>query len=617
LHRTIDHLLILGAVCAITFWNIFYNGFHLDDAFRVVNNPGVQEFWPPWRHFVDPSTCAHLPRLVQYRPLLPLSLSVNYAIAGDSVAGYHIGNLVLQFLASSAVYMFVRELLTHWSKVEYPRHAALLVAVLFAVHPVSGIPVNYICGRDLLMMQMFLFASLTTYARMRRLGETRGRWTLTLVLLLLSLLAKKNAVVAPALVFFFDFLLAGASLQKRGIWRRTAMFTGAVAALLLFIRFGLGFSDYGNVVTHGEWRYASAQAQHHVFHYLRNFLWPFPIRVLPADPIETWKQLAGGAFILTALIGAGCWRKRRPLLAFSIIGYAAMLAVTSSIIPMHSEIVPYRAYPSGAFLFLFAGSVLLAKGRLGVLVLSAAAVYFSAASMLANTTWRDSVTLLRHTTNHGANFIAYAMLAERLPFGAEKVRMFEKAIELSPEFVGAHLGLAMTDVRMGRTKAGLDRLQEWVGNAPENAQVRYAAGRILSMAGKTSAASAQAAIAVRLDPDNTEYRHIAGQLAIDAEQYAQAYEILQPLLDYRPDYKHTRLHAGTALRNLKRAREAIPLLSRYVTAHADNPAGWYELGRAAMSLNDWNGARQAFGRCLGLDAGYRDARQRLSECQGR
>jgi tetratricopeptide (TPR) repeat protein len=616
-NRPFDHFLILAAACIFTFWNTFHNGFHLDDAFRVLNNPGVQEFWPPWRHFVDPSTCSHLPRLVQYRPMLPLSLSINYAIAGDSVVGYHIGNLLLQFLASSAVFLFVRELFTHWSKVQYPRHAALLVAVLFAVHPVSGIPVNYVCGRDLLMMQMFLFASLTCYARMRRLGETKGRWVLSLALLLLALLSKKNAVVIPALVLFFDLLLARDSIMSRGLWRRAGIFAGVVALLLCYIKFGLDFSDYENVATHSPMRYAAAQGQHHVFHYLRNFVWPFSIHVLPAEPVETWKQVAGIGFILASLAGIWIWWKTQPMRAFCIVGYAALIAVTSSVIPMHSEIVPYRAYPSGAFLFLFAVTILSRKGRLGMAALSAMAIYFAMATISTNRTWHDSVSLLRHSVEQGANNIAYGMLAERLPIGAEKEKMFLKAIELEPGFTGAHLGLAMTHVKMGKTQEGLDRLQEWVGRAPNNAQVRYAAGRILSMAGKVIAAASQSEIAMGLDPDNSEYRHMAGKLAVEAKRYAKAFEILKPLLDYRPDYRATRFHAGVALRNMDRANDAIILLEHYAATHGGGAKALYELGRAKMSVSDWRGAAQAFKGCLLADPAFGDARQKLAECQRR
>ena len=71
-------ILVLASVLAYS--NTLENGFQFDDLYRVQGNPGVQEFWSPLRHFADESTSATLPRLRQYRPLLPLSLSVNYGV---------------------------------------------------------------------------------------------------------------------------------------------------------------------------------------------------------------------------------------------------------------------------------------------------------------------------------------------------------------------------------------------------------------------------------------------------------------------------------------------------------------------------------------------------------
>jgi hypothetical protein len=54
-------LIVLAA--GVAFHNIFQNSFHLDDFYRVVGNPGIQQVHPVWRHFVDPSTSTTLPRI--------------------------------------------------------------------------------------------------------------------------------------------------------------------------------------------------------------------------------------------------------------------------------------------------------------------------------------------------------------------------------------------------------------------------------------------------------------------------------------------------------------------------------------------------------------------------
>ena len=77
---------LLVLLPALVFANTLRNGYHLDDFYRVVGNPELERFWPPHRHFLDPRTSATLPHLVQYRPLLPLSLSVDVALADEPPA---------------------------------------------------------------------------------------------------------------------------------------------------------------------------------------------------------------------------------------------------------------------------------------------------------------------------------------------------------------------------------------------------------------------------------------------------------------------------------------------------------------------------------------------------
>ena len=222
---------------------------------------------------------------------------------------------------------------------------------------------------------------------------------------------------------------------------------------------------------------------------------------------------------------------------------------------------------------------------------------------------------MRHSIAHGGNNIAYGSLAEKLPIGPEKELMFRKAIELEPNFIGAHLGLAMTHVRMGKQEAGLARLQEWVNRAPDNPQVLYAAGRILAMAKRYDDAIRLSEAAVEFAPGNLEYRYTAGSIAMEAQRFGKVLELLGPILQSNPGYKLTGLFLGSALVQLGRGREAIPVLVVFVTRYGLDPRGWYELGRAKMSVEDWRGAAEAFEGCLRAAPDFPDASAQLATCR--
>lgn len=83
-----------------------------------------------------------------YRPLLPLSLSLSYALHGLHVRGYHLLNLVAHLLAATVFYLAFARLLAFVAREERPRARdrllAALAAAIFVVHPISGMSVNYL-----------------------------------------------------------------------------------------------------------------------------------------------------------------------------------------------------------------------------------------------------------------------------------------------------------------------------------------------------------------------------------------------------------------------------------------------------------------------------------------
>ena len=82
-------LLVLASL--LVFSNVYENSFQLDDYYLIKNNPGIHKVSPITRHFTDPTTISRLERITQYRPMLPLSMSISYYFSGDSLAGYHAG----------------------------------------------------------------------------------------------------------------------------------------------------------------------------------------------------------------------------------------------------------------------------------------------------------------------------------------------------------------------------------------------------------------------------------------------------------------------------------------------------------------------------------------------
>jgi tetratricopeptide (TPR) repeat protein len=629
--------------CLLVFRNTLHNTFALDDYYRVVDNPGIQEFWPPWRHFIEPHTMATLDRITQYRPLLPLSLSIDYALAGNDPVVHHAGNLALQIVASLLVFFLAIELLRHWSRARLTDHqralAAGFAALLFGVHPVSGIAVNYIAARDLLLMQVFFLGALLAYARMRRLGESTRRWTVVGTLIAASLLAKTNLVVAPLLLLAFDIALAGASLRDRRVWLRTAAATGIVLAFFLATRVILGFSDLVQVVAQGQaiLPYAVTQARLHLFHYLPNFWWPFSIRLLPAvepatlQDYRTWMSLA---FILASLILAwwlgripgrhAAWKsgkpvpRRAPLIAFCIVAYWILMIPESSLLPLHQAAADYRPYPGSAFLFLaFATiTVQLLRARTAFALLGVFALYTGVVSWALNRNWRTGEQLWTHSVRHGADAIAHLNLAMSIPTKSDPrvQKHMEEALRLSPNFVLAHINLCLVQVDLGLAAQGLQRCEHAVRLQPNWAQSHYWLATAYRRAGRPFDAVHASTAAIRLDPNNVEYHY---QAALDAQLVKDWVLSLEHATHVRArvrDYKELRFVRGFALQMLHRHEEAVTEYRRMLESKPDHVQVNFNAGYALMTLGRCTEARSYFARALALRPSYIEAQQHYDRC---
>ena len=604
----------------VAYANVYPNAYQLDDAYRVEDNPGIERFWPPWRHFADPGTMSSLPRIVQYRPLLPLTLSANRALFGHSPASYHAGNVAIHI----AVVLLAWSLFTALCRLAGVRNgptAALLGAALLAVHPVAGIPVNYICARDLGLMLCFLLASLWGYISMVQHGESLRRWALVLGLLGLSLLAKKNAVVAPALVLALEVTIFRRSLWEWRVWRRVGVIAAAVVAVLLAIRYGVGFSDLGNVSpgTGAARSYATTQLRVHIEHYLSNLVWPVAVRQGPSVTVPTGMTdpmvLLGGATVLVSL-GIAWWQRRRhPIAALAVAVWWILLAPTSSVVPTHHLAVHYRPFASMVFVML-AVAVPLAAVRWSRLVGIGVVVWLSVLTWRHSRTWHTPESLWTHSVAHGGDALAYHNLGVAVMSRDPKraASLFLESLRLSPGYILANVNLGLVRIALGHPDEGVRLLRTAVQQAPERAQSWYWLAVGLGRAGRAAEAAPASDRAAALAPANSRYRYQAGLDAQSAGDFAASLRHLDVVARLAPDTPDLGFARGFALQKLGREEEAIAVYRAFLARRPEHPQAWFNLGYALMVLGRCSEAVPTFERTVRLQPGYAEARRWAREC---
>jgi 4-amino-4-deoxy-L-arabinose transferase-like glycosyltransferase/Tfp pilus assembly protein PilF len=623
------HCLLLLAACALVFSNTLHNSFHLDDFYSIRDNPGMQQVWPPWRHFFDPTTFSAIQSTVQYRPLLPLTLSLNYALHGEALPGYHLVNIAAHALSAVVCYLLFLRILrvlrpTRVAEQCWP-WLAWLAALWYGLHPIAGFPVNYLIARDLLLMQLFFLLALYTYVRMRMAGECWWRWSVTLLCALAALLSKTNAVALPGMLLLLECIVFRERITSWRALRRIGVSVLTVALFLAWVTWVVRFSDAANLLAGDRAGYLRAQVQVHLVTYLRNVVWPFTIRALPEVGLATsWfdGRVALGALLIAGSVAWALWcRRRAPLIAFTILAYWCMVALESSVFPLHIKVTDYRTYPALPFLTLLLAYAVLRwlRGVPAALVCAAITLYFGGATFVMNRHYLNEETFWRHSVRHGTGALGtmnYAMqFAGKDDATARKY--LEDALRLNPYYYLANVNYGLCLLRQGEHARGLAFVRNGADYTPatcKDLSYRWLAEAYATV-GDASNAYAAIAVCAAANPRQLDNVYRAAYLAQAAQRYAEALEHLRHVHAQTPTIEISRFIAGWAHQaqgQLDAALAEYALATNYTPAYAQTYAN---MGYALKQLGRYAEAATAFEQHLALAPSNTGARAARDECR--
>ena len=222
---------LLGAGIA-AYWNSFSGGIVFDDYVTIRENPSIT-------NLADLPAVLQPPRDISSsgRPLVNLSLAVNYTLGGTSdMWSYHAFNLAIHLLATLTLLGVVRRtLLSPPLRERFGRGALPLagaVALLWMLHPLQVQSVTYITQRAESMVSLAYL--LTVYCTIRSASSSRIAWSAAAVLSCATgMLCKEVMVTAPVAVLVYDRLfLAGG--WRRALSQRRGLYIGLAVTWLIW-----------------------------------------------------------------------------------------------------------------------------------------------------------------------------------------------------------------------------------------------------------------------------------------------------------------------------------------------------------------------------------------------
>lgn len=305
---------------------------------------------------------------------------------------------------------------------EKAAQVALLLAFIWAVHPLQVSSVLYVVQRMQTMGTLFLLLALLAYtsARAAQIEARPARGALMAVGLcwLLALGCKEDSALLPAYMLVLELTVfrfrAAAPVLARRI--RGAYVCGAIVAMLVYFFLVIphywvwdsydsrDFSTYERVLTQGRvlsmyiGQILIPLPQWMPFYYD----WLQPSRGL----LQPWTTLPAWLMLLLLLVSAVFYRTRRPLFAFGILLFFAGHFISSNVIGLELAFEHRNHFAMIGILVAFADLVvlcvekqLLPFSRRWVWVVgSGALLLIMAATFERAKTWGDPLQLAKKST---------------------------------------------------------------------------------------------------------------------------------------------------------------------------------------------------------------------------
>ena len=625
-------LLLIPVVGIWAYHNSFAVPFLLDDEPSILNNPGIRHLWPIWAA-LSPSAAS----AVGGRPVVNLSLAINYALGGTVVWGYHAINLAIHVLAALTLFGVVRRTLLRPGMSERfgasAECIALAAAVLWTVHPLQTEAVTYISQRCETLMGLFYL--LTLYGFIRGVegsglagaspSRSLGWFALSVAACFLGMASKEVMVTAPLTVLLYDRTFVSGSFRKA--WsRHWRLYLGLAGSWLLlgYLMAGLHNRSVGYGLGITWWGYALAECRAVVL-YLRLALWPRPLifdygyYVLTENPAAVVPY----ALILAALAAAVLFGlKRQPAIGFIGTWFFVILAPTSSVVPiLGSPTAEHRMYLPLAAVVMVVVVGAVAFGRrvfnerqgvvLGCAAGGFAVVLFTFLTIQRNRDYHSALSIWQDTVEKCPNnFRAHGNLGVALARAGrmqEAIGHYQQALQIMPEYADAHNDLGAALLQQGGFQEARQHCLQALRLKPDDAQAQYNLAEALVGLGRVPEAIDHYQQALRIEPDFAAAHNNLGIALARMGRLREAMEHWNQALQIAPDFAEAHFNLGLALEYTGRVPEAIGhyeqalrikpdfadaynslawLLATSVAAESPNPVRAVALAEEACKLSE-------------------------------
>jgi tetratricopeptide (TPR) repeat protein len=469
-------LCLLLVTCTLAVYNgVTHNGFvNYDDDVYVTANRHVQAGLRPstvsWAFTTYDAANWH--------PLTWISHALDYQVFKLNPAGHHYVSLLLHCV--NVVLLFL--LLVDATKRTWP---ALVLAAIYALHPLNVESVAWVAERKNVLSMMLLLLALWAYQRYT-LRPGVARYAAVFFSFACGLMAKPQVITLPFLLLLWDYWPLARLQSLPGVedgeypkysagWlvlEKVPLFALSAASA----RVTMAAQQAGGAVR-SAFEYSPAMRVENAigayFDYAGRMLWPTRLAAMyphPGESLQAWQIAVAAIFVIAVTLLVLRFRQKR----YMVVGWLWFLG---ALVPMIGLVQVGQQATADRYMYLPMIGLLLmltwglsdwaSNHRLRIFGLGVLAV-LAVAALGAVTYgqvgyWHDSETLWTHaaavTRN---NYVAHINLGETLlnqERTEEAAGHFRAALQIRPNEASAHLNLGTCERRQKNFQAALQEDQ--------------------------------------------------------------------------------------------------------------------------------------------------------------
>jgi tetratricopeptide (TPR) repeat protein len=511
---------------------------NFDDDFYIVNNPYLKDFsWNGVNAIFSSFYQAN------YHPFTTMIYFFEYNWFGLNPLPYHLLNVLLHVLNVFLVFKFVERL-------SGKQMTALIVAVLFAVHPLHVESVAWISELKDVLYSCFFLLSMLAYLRYMKSGfQMRDYWA-SLLLFLASLFSKSAAVTLPLLLIAID-IYKGRKLNTKSILEKLPF-------ILLSLLFGV-------LTMLSQKAQGSINVQMFTFNPITRFFFltsaisfyfiklilPFGLSSMNYYPILhngilPWQYYAS---ILVIFFVIWFTFRKSPIrkeitfgVSFFIISISVMLQIISVGSALTAERYTYISY-IGLFYILGQWITSLASGQrkntvIGILCFLI--LVFSVQTFARISVWQNGNTIDEDIIEHNPNvYIGYWMRGNLKRTQSDfqgALQDYSKAIKLDPFSDDSYYNRGNIYDRLGDPKSAIPDYNQAIKLNPKLADSYNNRGWAYFETGDSIAALTDIDKAISINPRYVQAYNNRGWIKFKAGNAKEALPDFEKAIEIQPEF---------------------------------------------------------------------------------